>query len=149
MQHSAARSVRKLGTLERFRMILHDLGYHNNVAISARYTSAHPSPCSVRELVLTALRQAMQQHPALSVAVAERDEEPYFTPVPEVDLGKLCTFIHVPDKGEDRRRRVEVVLAEQHNIGCARDGSALWRVVVLMDDSASDDAGNVFDVVFV
>lgn len=85
------------GAFERFRVVCYGLGFHNTVAIHARYTRQPPIQSPVRSLVFQALHVAIRQNPALSATVVDSESsEPYFAHIEELCLDEIITFMDVP-----------------------------------------------------
>ncbi|KAI9769747.1 MAG: hypothetical protein M1839_003593 [Geoglossum umbratile] len=117
-------------------MTLHDRGFHYSVAVVARY-SCSTSTLS-RKLVFSALREVVQQHPALGVVVASGKNnnggKPCFLRLEEIDLNKIVSFVEKPavSSEEEEQKFLDGVLSEQNSRGFDTSGSLpLWRVVVL------------------
>jgi hypothetical protein len=115
------------GTFERFRVVLHDLGFHYNVSIIAKYAGRLIS----RELLIHALRAAVIQHPALSMTVSTNEyPKPHFVAVEKIDLDKLIKFVQCPSDVLQRAESVDEILSEQNSLGFCADGLPLWRIIV-------------------
>lgn len=120
------------GTFERFRVVLHDLGFHNNVALTARFSGPKLPKRQTHHLIFQALRQAIIKHPALSAIVSGRETpHPFFERLERIDLNQLVSFEELPlDEGE-KAKRIDAILSRNHSCGYKSNVVPLWRVVVL------------------
>jgi Alcohol acetyltransferase len=127
-------------------MQLHDMGFHHNVSVVARYSCS--TPILDYSFIFVALRQAIQRHPALGVTVSGKNTpRPYFLRLGGIDLSKIISFVEVPADNEARQKVLDRVLSEQNSIGFNIDGLPLWRIVVLHQREA--ESPSAVDLAFV
>jgi Alcohol acetyltransferase len=120
------------GTFERFRVVLHDLGFHNNVAVVARFSGPESTREVRQELIFHALRKAIQDHPALSATVSGKDTpKPFFERLENIDLREIIRFEDLPFDEVEESKRIDEILSREHSTGFTEDGLPLWRIVVL------------------
>jgi hypothetical protein len=132
------------GTYEHFRAVLHDLGFHYNVSIIAKYSGI---PIN-RELLRSALRIAIIHHPALSVTLCRMEySNPYFVSLEEIDLDELISFVACPSDILQRAERIDEILSEQHCLNFSVKGLPLWRIIVFGSSQPHDDLTT--DIAFV
>lgn len=137
-----------LGTFERFRVVLHDLGFHHNVAIVGRFSGPATSLDEPKLLIYSALRQAIYHHPALSVMVAGTDTvKPYFMHIDKIDLQRVVTFDSMALGGQKKIRNWDETLSKNHGIGFDNPELPLWRVIVLADPETEQNT--VVDIAFI
>jgi hypothetical protein len=131
--------LRPCGRLETYSTSRHHLGYYNNVAVTATYSSPSLSVTSLESLIFAALRQVIAKHPNLSVIALDEDKSyphVYFARLPSIDLRTCVEFRNrkepVPGDGETDED-LEQVLAEQHSRSYKDDlgTKPFWRLVVL------------------
>ncbi|KAH0551647.1 hypothetical protein GP486_007135, partial [Trichoglossum hirsutum] len=91
-----------------------------------------------RNLVFFALREAIQQHPALCVTLSSgksnNDRKPHFLRLEEIDLTKVVSFVDKPatSSEEEEDRFLDGVISDQNSREFDTDGLLpLWRIVVL------------------
>jgi hypothetical protein len=131
--------LRPCGRLETYSTARHHLGYYNNVAVTATYSSPSTSNNSLESLIFSTLRQVIARHPNLSAIALDEDKshpQVYFARLPSIDLRSCVEFRDrkgpVPTDGETDDD-LEQVTAEQHsrnfkdNLGT----KPYWRLVVL------------------
>ncbi|KAF3918234.1 hypothetical protein ABW20_dc0110568 [Dactylellina cionopaga] len=146
---SSGRRERPLGFYERFRVILHDLGYYNNVSIIARYSHGADLLASWPRAIFRAFGHAVQEHPALGITVV-RDENQtlFYQRLSSVNLEKMIRFETLPKGQQEQERRLMTLSAEENNRGFENTaGQPLWRAVVLRDGTSSGDKYN-FHIAF-
>ncbi|EPS44735.1 hypothetical protein H072_1282 [Dactylellina haptotyla CBS 200.50] len=131
---------RQLGFYEKFRIVLHDLGYYNNVSIIARYSHGVERLRSWPNAIFHAFCHAIQEHPALGVTVT-RDEKQdlYFQRLGSVNLEQVVKFEEIPGDQKEQERRLIALSAEENNRGFDKTpGKPMWRAVVLTPSGRSD-----------
>ena len=113
--------------------MLHELGFHYNVALVGRYSKQGSAVGkSGRQLIFPALRDAIDKHPALAVTVAASDTPaPYFERIEKVDLREVTSFEKLSSDESKETDQLDQLLSDQHSRGFKMDGRPLWRVVVL------------------
>lgn len=131
--------LRPCGRLETYSTARHDLGFYNNVAVSATYTSSSRLSGSLETTIFAALKPVVDKHPTLSVLVLDEDQSHpnvYFAQLPEVDL-RLCVQFRerstpFPRDGE-ADGELNDALSEQHGQGFKDNlgTKPFWRLVVL------------------
>lgn len=126
--------LRDLATYERFRIALHDLGFHYTVSTVGCYSS--PNPKLDPLYLFNALQHVINQHPALTLQIRGRNgPAPYFIRLPQLYLSKVVEFRDVEEHhllSEDTRRKVvENLLSEQNSKGFNDEYLPLWRIIVL------------------
>jgi NRPS condensation-like uncharacterized protein len=127
------------GTYERFRAVLHDLGYHYNVSILARYSGVAITRHQLRQVLGVTIRE----HPALGVRLSGKDElTPRFVRLEKIDLDKMIHFSEVLPEDE-----LDKFMSEQHSRGfdISATDLPLWRLVVF----ESCDDTPVTDIAFI
>ena len=148
----ALQHIRPLGIFERFRAILHDLGFHYNVALGAHVT--HEAASLDKSRLFSALETVIARLPPLSVTIRGLEtDKPYLVQLPEIQLEHLVRWVDCRDLKKSRDSFLDEVLSEENSKGFEVDSlDPLWRVVVL-DSAAQDDkekAGSSgSDVIFV
>lgn len=129
-----------IGFYERFRVSLHDLGYHNNVSIIARYSNSTKILDSWPQSIFRGFSCAIQKHPELSTIVA-RDEDgtPYFQRLSTVDLKQLVTFKNLKDiEGEEVDTKLIALSTSENNRGFENTSTTpSWRAIALRESSDS------------
>ncbi|KAI9788317.1 MAG: hypothetical protein M1816_007003 [Peltula sp. TS41687] len=140
--------LRELGSYEQFRVVMHRLGFHYNVAVAGRYTT---SGSLDRRLIFLALRQAINEHPALGVTVSEPGDsgsKPHFIRLEKFDLSRIVSFVEVPTDEDAKRKEIDRVLSEQNSLGFEiGNGLPLWRILVLQEQG--NKIGSPTDLIFV
>jgi hypothetical protein len=130
--------LRPCGRLETYSTARHHLGYYNNVALAASYTSTLP-PQSLRNLIYAALKVVIAKHPTLSAIPLSEDKsypEVYFARLPSIDLRKCVEFRErknsTPKDGEDDEE-LDQLLMDHHNWNFKADlgTKPFWRLAVL------------------
>ncbi|KAK6525877.1 hypothetical protein TWF281_010921 [Arthrobotrys megalospora] len=131
---------RKLGFYERFRVSLHDLGYHNNVSIIARYSNATKVLDSWPHSIFRAFGHAVQKHPELATTVTEdEDQTLYFQRLPNVDLEQLVTFQTLQDiEGQEVDAKLVALSTSENNQGFKNTSTPTWRAVALRESGNCD-----------
>jgi hypothetical protein len=131
--------LRPCGRLETYSTARHHLGFYNNVAVSATYTSLRPPSVSLETSVFAAIKPVIAKHPTLSAIVLnEHQSHPnvYFARLPKIDLRACIHFRRrstpFPFDGQ-ADGELNNVLSEQHGEGF-KDGlgrKPFWRLIVL------------------
>lgn len=121
-------------TYERFRLALHDLGFHFTVSTVGYYSSPNPKLDPLH--LFTALQHVINQHPALALQIRSRNgPAPYFIRLSQLCLSKVVEFRDLEEHyllNEDTRRKVvEDLLSEQNSKGFNDESLPLWRIIVL------------------
>ncbi|KAK6343493.1 hypothetical protein TWF730_011083 [Orbilia blumenaviensis] len=132
---------RALGFYEKFRVSLHDLGYHHNVSIIARYSDAAKLLDSWPYSIFRAFSYAVQKHPELATTVVRADDgNLYFQRLPTVNLEQLVTFQSLEDiDGEDEDTKLRTLSTRENNRGFENTSTTpLWRAVALRGPGNSD-----------
>lgn len=118
------------GILERWSTVRHHLGFYNNVAITARYTSTHNL---TQETLYTALTALISTYAPLGITLLNEDTPtPRYARLKKINLNEVVTFITLPAGQE-----IDTQLQEQHNLKFHNLGQLpLWRILVLGSDIA-------------
>ncbi|KAI1618915.1 alcohol acetyltransferase, partial [Exophiala viscosa] len=145
--HQSLTRLRSVGLLEQFATARHSLGFYNNVAVSALYSSRVVRDFSALAYVIfTALDAVIAGHPALSaIPVDEDTSAPYFARLPEIDLQEATTFVSselvLDPYNEASMKELDKILEEQHNKGFRDQASSLpfWRMIVVYEPAKCSD----------
>ncbi|GJE84985.1 alcohol acetyltransferase-like protein [Phanerochaete sordida] len=120
--------VRDAGTIERYHILLGQLGFDSGVTISGDYVSATGSALT-KETLYPALHTMIREHGALGVQVrpgATSKVVPQFIRLPQVDLDSIVEFL------EDDATSTDDLLRTQLERSFALDTAVpLWRVTVV------------------
>ncbi|KAI9674077.1 MAG: hypothetical protein M1817_001895 [Caeruleum heppii] len=131
-------AVRDLGTFERFRVAIHDLGFHYNVAIAARYSNRN-TPLD-RPLIFEALRKTIDDHSALGVQVTDHaTDRPSFVRLARFHLRDVVTFVPATKGAAEDVASLEAILSDQHSRPFEDQDLPLWRIVIVPRSAASTD----------
>ena len=144
--------IRPLGTFEHFRAVLHDLGFHYNVALAAHYT--HPNDELDRSDVYNALKGIIARLPPLSVTIRGLEgNAPYLARLPEIQLANIVRWVDRSDSDSSRDALLDEILSEENSKGFdVQSLDPLWRIVVLTPSKPSDgrsDLDSGYDIIFV
>ncbi|EKM56129.1 uncharacterized protein PHACADRAFT_257207 [Phanerochaete carnosa HHB-10118-sp] len=114
--------------MERYHVLLSQLGFDSCVAIAGKYVSVSGTPLT-KEVIYPALHTMMQTHAGLGMQIAAgvtRADIPKYVRLPEVDLDAVVEFL------EDSAADVDELLRAQLGRPFALGTSApLWRVTVV------------------
>ena len=129
MDDEDVQRLRPLGTFERFRAVLHDLGFHYNVALAARY--AHQFQDIDINRLYRALRDVITQLPALSVTIrGSGSDAPYFARLPSVDLSHVVRWVATHHSDTGRISLLNDILSKENSKGFdLKTLDPLWRIV--------------------
>lgn len=128
MSTPAGDVVRDAGVLERYHLLLTQLGFDSCVAISGEYTSAEGHNLT-KETLYPALHAMIQKHGALGVQVRPGKTlkaAPHFVRLREIDLDTAVEFREDKTASADRLLRAE--LERPFELGTT---APLWRATVL------------------
>ena len=145
--------LRPLGTFERFRAVLHDLGFHYSVALAAQYS--HGSCDLDLARLFDVLVQVVGRHPALSITIrGSEGDAPYFAKLKYVELNRIVHWIDIPVSGDERDAKLDQILSAENSKGFDVNSSdPLWRIVVLetldREGRACDGRHKKTDLIFV
>ena len=110
--------------------MLHDLGYHNSVALVATLNGPNLGFSQLQKLAYYAVRHAMLEHPALRVSVTKaEDNKLCFSHLPEIDLIQLITIEDTLMQYSDQAAQLEGFLSKQNSTGFKNTELPLWRVI--------------------
>jgi Alcohol acetyltransferase len=83
-------------------------------------------------MIYHALRNAIYQHPALSVVIDGKDTpRPFFRRLDTTDLKETVNFEDIPSDEVDESKHIDEMLSREHSTGFGIARLPLWRVVVL------------------
>jgi hypothetical protein len=134
--------LRPCGRLETYSTARHDLGYYNNVALTATYVTPAWTN-SLPACIYAALRIVIAKHPKLSTVPLNEEKaypDVYFARLPTIDLTTCVEFQErtkaVPQDGHVDEELDEVI-HEQHSYNFKRDAGTkpFWRLVILTSES--------------
>ncbi|KAF3908637.1 hypothetical protein AA313_de0202957 [Arthrobotrys entomopaga] len=127
---------RQLGFYERFRVVLHDLGYYNNVSIIARYSYGVDLQRSWPHAIYHAFTHAIQEHPALGMCVTQDEKQNLcFQRLGSINLEEIIKF----ELAEDPEQVLMTLSSKENNQGFDMVGKPLWRAVVLRNSRNTSD----------
>ena len=131
-------------------MVLHDLGFHYNVSVLGIYTLTSGSRTDYDRQLLTAISQAIVDHPNLWLQIRqEASGNPYFARLPEIDVEDAVTFSKLGTE-EGRLEHLGQMLSQENSIGFTAVDAPLWRIrIVDLGRAGLDSTGRQFALVFV
>ncbi|KAH9865470.1 hypothetical protein J1614_009054 [Plenodomus biglobosus] len=133
--------LRPLGRSEQLSAVSHELGFFQNVGMSAHYELSKPSAeLDLRRTIYAALAQVIHKHHILSaIPVNEDSPEPYWARLPSIDFERCVTFItrSQPTAQSDADPELDALLQDQHNTSFKADYGSLpfWRLLIVQDAS--------------
>ena len=124
-----------LGTYERFRVDLHELGFHYNVSVVGVFSVPERSPSvsiSNETLILQAVASTVAEHPNLRLQV-RGSAPPRFVQLRELDVKKLVEFresLLPPSAARDHvRLYLQDVLSDENSTPFTSPQNPLWRII--------------------
>ncbi|KAF2629433.1 hypothetical protein BU25DRAFT_457096 [Macroventuria anomochaeta] len=138
MDPSQLEKLRPCGRLETYSTARHQLGFYNNVGLTATYTTSSTQDIPFESLVSAALHHVIAEHPNLSaIPVNEERSYPdvYFARLPEIDLRTCVVFRHrkrsIP-KNDEADDELDKLLREQHDRNFKGDvrSRPYWRLII-------------------
>jgi len=132
------------GALEQFSSARHELGFYNNVGISASYTCETESLSTLKDIIFSALSAVILRHPILSAVPLDEDTStPYFARLPKINLDDAVAFFvrELPIFENERDIELDNILEAQHNVSFKENyGSRpFWRLIVLKNGSSRNE----------
>lgn len=121
-------TLRRVGVLERYHIVLTHFGLDSCVIVSAEYHAVNGSIIDVATLY-PALRQIVLQHAGLCVQITKDDpvkHPPHFVRPPSVSLDSVVSFVR--DSGTPLEDLLMAQFVEPFQIG---GDAPLWRLIVV------------------
>ncbi|CBX92507.1 hypothetical protein IAQ61_006104 [Plenodomus lingam] len=131
--------LRPLGRSEQLSAVSHELGFFQNVGMSAQYSLTKSSDAlDVRRVVYAALAHVIHKHSILSaIPVDEVSPDVYWARLPSIDLERCVTFLtrSKPTAEGEEDSELDKLLQEQHNTSFKENYGSLpfWRLLIVQD----------------
>ncbi|KAF2852398.1 hypothetical protein T440DRAFT_447105 [Plenodomus tracheiphilus IPT5] len=131
--------LRPLGRSEQLSAVSHELGFFQNVGMSAHYYLSNSSAgVELRRIIYAALEHVIRKHNILSaIPINEDSPDPYFARLPSIDLERCVRFItrNQPTKQSEEDLELDRLLQDQHNANFKSNYGSLpfWRLIILQD----------------
>jgi hypothetical protein len=131
-----------IGRSEQLSAVSHELGFFQNVGMSAHYClSELPAEFKLRHVVHAALEHVIRSHAILSaIPVNEDSPDAYWARLPSIDLALCVSFVtrSRPITQSEEDSELDEILEEQHNTNFKSGYGTLpfWRLVILQDIGA-------------
>ncbi|KAF2258816.1 hypothetical protein CC78DRAFT_537511 [Lojkania enalia] len=135
--------LRPLGRSEQLSAVSHELGFFQNVGMSAHYCLSKPSAApDLRHIIHAALAHVIRKHDILSaIPVNEDSPDAYFARLPSIDLTRCVSFITrtQPMVQCEEDYELDRFLQDEHNTSFKSSYGTLpfWRLVILQDVGAA------------
>lgn len=137
-QATPPQQLRPCGRLETYSTARHQLGFYNNVGLTATYTASSSIEASLQTSVFAALHHVVAAHPNLS-AIPTHEEKSYpgvyFSSLPEID-SRTCVEFHTRQKpfpeDDEADGELDELLRKQHSRNFKDDTQSrpFWRLII-------------------